>query len=154
MASVFVEKERESVKYTICNSLCPFLRSSSLKLQREKVNQRFANNETKEKEVVEEKVVEEKEEEEEEGAELEVMRHFEAVDRKVFNRGDSHNFRRRERSDRRMARFLSEDQTEDPSKTYKVSFLGAPSVGKGRLHFIFLHNAMGWELRLELIYLH
>ena len=150
MASVFVEKERESVKY-ICNSLCPFLRSSSLKLQREKVNQRFANNEAKEKEGVEEK---EEKEEEEEGPELEVMRHFEAVDRKVFNRGDSHNFRRRERTDRRMARFLSEDQTEDPSKTFKVSFLGAPSVGKGRLHFIFLHNAMGWELRLELIYLH
>ena len=132
--------------------MCPFLRSSTVKLHREKVNQRFANNENEEKKVVEEKEEEEEEEEEEEGAELEVMRHFEAVDRKVFNRGDSHNFRRRERGDRRMARFLSEDQTEDPSKTYKVSFLGAPSVGKGRLHFIFLHNAMGRELRMELIY--
>ena len=85
---------------------------------------------------------------------MEIMRHFEAVNKKVFNRGDSHSFRRRDRGDRRMARFLSEDETDDPSKTYKVSFLGAPSVGKGRLHFIFLRNAMGWELRLELIYLH
>ena len=120
--------------------MCPFLRSSTVKLHREKVNQRFANNEDEKEVVVEEK--DEEEEEEGEGAELEVMRHFEAVDRKVFNRGDSHNFRRRERGGRRMARFLSEDQTEDQSKTYKVSFLGAPSVGKGRLHFIFLHNAM------------
>ena len=96
------------------------LRSSALRLEREKSNQTLANSEA-----------------EEEKEELEIMRHFEAVDKKVFNRGDSHSFRKRDKGDRRMARFLSEDETDDPSKTYKVSFLGASSVGKGGLHLIF-----------------
>ena len=97
------------------------VRSSALRLQREKSNQTLANSEAGK-----------------EDEELEIMRHFEAVDKKVFNRGDSHSFRRRDRGERRMARFLSEDETEDPSKTYKVCFLGASSVGKGGLHLIFL----------------
>ena len=95
------------------------LRSSALRLQREKSSQTLANSAAEEEE-------------------MEIMRHFEAVDKKVFNRGDSHSFRRRDRGDRRMARFLSEDETDDPAKTYKVSFLGASSVGKGGLHFSFL----------------
>ena len=108
------------------------LRSSALRLQREKFSQTLANSKAEEEE------------------EMEIMRHFEAVDKKVFNRGDSHSFRRRDRrGDRRMARFLSEDQTDDPSKTYKVSFLGASSVGKGGLHSIFLMkgicHSFPWE---------
>ena len=97
------------------------LRSSAIRLQREKSSQPLANREA-----------------EEEEEELEIIRHFEAVDKKVFNRGDSHSFRRRDRGERRMARFLSEDETDDPSQTYKVSFLGASSVGKGGLHFLSL----------------
>ena len=132
------------LSFGVCTKLkyffifCTAIRSSAMKLQ-EKSNQTWTNNEEEQEE----------EEEEEEVTELEIMRHFEAVDKKVFNRGDSHSFRRREKADRRMARFLSDDQTEDPSRTYKVSFLGASSVGKGGLHFIF---SLLLELFSPLIY--
>ena len=126
VTNVVVEEERRVVRplpspgVVRRGSIEGLLRSPTPRLHREKSNRGAATSEAAK-----------------EDTKLEIERHFSAVDKKVFNRGDSHSCRRRERTDRRMARFLSEDQADDQAKTYKVTFLGASSVGKGGLRASF-----------------
>ena len=57
---------------------------------------------------------------EDEDGDMEIMRHFVADDRKVFNRGDS--LRRREKSDRQERKIIPSEEKE--------------SWSQGRRHFI------------------